>query len=288
MGLGIESRHQRCRSYWSKHLEFCKKFQSEALTDIATKSASCTVLGAGRLLDLNVDLISKKSVLISLYDADPSCKSTWKATFKNFYGQTNFRIQDLTGILDEWTLELKDFLISNHPQDSALVNFLANLKLKSAPQLEASDIVISLNILSQIPVYWRDRVHSLVKNYWSIITNPDGCYASKRLQEALEATFRLLQEQHLELLSNSQSKKIILITDEEWFYYTQDQSEWQSEQALWFGPDLKNYLAKQLPNYKTTKNESWLWHLAPQFVEQADYGVIHRVQAFALDRLLDK
>lgn len=102
------------------------------------------------------------------------------------------------------------------------------------------------------------------------------------LNQALETSCRKLQQSHLDYLSNSNAQQIVLISDTCFHFYKKNVSEWQAEPALYL--DYPN----ELPGYVCNQKHSWLWHIAPQDIEQKNYGAIHEVHAWALKRKREK
>jgi hypothetical protein len=115
-------------------------------------------------------------------------------------------------------------------------------------------------------------------------------------------------EQHLSALEQSGTKHVMLITDLEYLEYkgksfevhhwAPPPVEWSSE-AGWDvepgvtcerSPALEGVelnaatLGLWLPSYRLVWQEYWLWHIAPLGTEEAPYGTVHRVGAFALER----
>jgi hypothetical protein len=69
----------------------------------------------------------------------------------------------------------------------------------------------------------------------------------------------------------------VTITDTEYYFYTVDSALWRVEPALHGGAE------GVLQSFATgAPRAAWLWHLAPQFVEDDAEGEIHRVEAFSL------
>ncbi len=274
MGFGIEARYRRCKPYWRRHLENCLEFQRRFLTD--TKQESLAVLGAGRLYDIDVSALCHHYRDIFLYDADPSCFRSWRKVARRF-PSVHGRILDLTGCLDIWTAQLETFFRTQaSPDQNRLASFLRGLKTAQLPHLSAS-ACLSLNLLSQICIYWRDRVHHLVKKRWGLDTGESGEYQGD-LQAALVETLSSLQNQHLTLLSASQATRIVMIFDSAFFYYRCNAADWQKEQAIFIAEPV-------LPaGYRIIGEQTWLWDIAPQGVEQVDYGTAHEVRAVALER----
>ena len=271
MGLGIEARAKRCHKYWSKHQELSKNF----IRSSVETGGSISILGAGRLYDFPIELLNLFSV-VNLIDADPSCLPSWKKLVKS--NHIKYEIIDLTGVLRLWTTNLASFLINQRKTniknlELKIGEFLTELNLDHIETYDiSSDNVVSLNLLSQIPIYWRDRFSRLVLNYTGIDSDNNGNF-SPAIQEPLFNTFKILQEQHLRLLEQITKKNLILIYDANFCYYQKTHSEWLLEPAIY--TELKINTKK----FNLNKNNSWLWHISPQDIEHQDYGVINEVLA---------
>ena len=259
-GYGIEARYRRCRKFWSKHLELSKAFQRRALDDSDKRLA---ILGVGRLLD--VEYPAQSIERIELFDADPGCRRAWETLAKRLRGKVEVgqHFSDLTGCIDVWSARLA--ALQRPLERSELKRLLISL---ASEQLEAFplpkvDVVVSLNLISQIPIYWRER----------ILAAAPHLAEDREIEQALDSSLAQLQRHHLRTLEKSGAKKIVVIGDEEFLYYKKDLSPWQTERALFFSESIA------LKGYDLTAEESWLWHIAPQGIEFPDYGAIHRVVA---------
>jgi hypothetical protein len=281
MGLGIEARHKRCQKYWAAHLDLCKQFQRQALEDLPAGGA-VAILGAGRLLDVDIDLVTKKFSAVDLYDADPKVLRSKSQLLKsNSKISVRCFVEDVTGCLADWTAQLKQILIEHPGNLKVLTNFFIDLNASTKYRLHSQyQAILSVNLLSQICLYWRDRVHQLLSQTWGFETDDQGNYEGP-VQEALEESMAKLQAQHLDLLSSAQSDRILLITDRYFHYYTSDQAPWMTEPALWI-PNAETRI--ELQDYEVIESSSWLWHIAPQGIEQEDYGSIHEVIASAFKK----
>ena len=121
------------------------------------------MLGAGRLIDVNLEAL-RNSKSISLFDADPSCVSTWRRKLFGFKAKKEFLVEELTQTLDAWSKDLENLLSSNNPQDLKLISFLNSLKAPDVDLIGSPyDCIISVNLLSQIIVYWRDLAGGLIE-----------------------------------------------------------------------------------------------------------------------------
>lgn len=215
MGFGIEARRKRFASAWEYHLQACKSFQQKHLGQ-NNGDKSIAVLGAGRLYDLNIDVTSRFSE-IHLFDKDPTVLPYWEAFREQSNGSVEFHISDICEV--------------------ETLNY---------------DVIISLNILSQLSLYNQDEVRGVS-----------------------------FEEKHLHLLNTSGAEIILLFTDEYFFHVSSKESNWEVEEAL----EVK--LPIQLSNYNVEASESWLWHLVPCGGEVKGRGELHQVRALYFSRKMD-
>lgn len=256
MGQGIAGRSLRCQQWWAPHLALTKEFiQSnfQAVDKVA-------ILGAGRLLDIDLSFVLKRCSEVHLFDLDPSAVHVWRKNLsKADRERTFFRCEDVTSCMRDWGRELRR---ASHRQGVA--ETLKNLKAPTPYwATESFDGVISLNILGQIPLYWRDRV---------VTTYPEDL---PDLLNGLCQSMAELQEQHILSVQDSPSSWGMIIADSEYYYYREGSGVWEWEDAL-FQKATQPFRAFV---EKATSYSTWWWHLAPQFIEHAEYGEIHKVEA---------
>lgn len=272
-GFGIAERFKRCKRYWEPHLKLSRAFISKGLYDL--NASSIAVLGAGRLLDVPLDAISTHAKGITLVDADPGVLPFWRRAGRKVNTLLTFEICDVSGRIDVWT----DSLSSLNPSCTAesAAAFLTSLSEARGPApapLGTFEVVISVNLLSQIPLFWEDRVRAAFPH---LAQGPEA-QMPDQLEKALARTKNLLIEEHLAALGAMSTNRIILITDSLFHYYTKDKAHWRTEEALGFPRQL------EVAGFAMTAQDSWLWHLAPQGVEREEYGEIHKVSALLLER----
>jgi hypothetical protein len=257
MGSAIQQRFQRCAAWWRPHLGATIQFISYNIPD----ANSVAVLGAGRLLDIDLLGLLSRCRSVHLFDADSSAVSRWKAVSGREYGRRVFgHVLDLTGSMQSWT---KGLAAAN--RGGTLAEYLECCETSvPAWAYEPFDGYISLNILGQIPLYWRDRVLAVKRDL------------SDDQAIALDKTMGRLQCAHLEGLAARSDAWSLLITDTEYYFYRSDTSEWRIESALC--GDAKGVYRAFRGN---GRHDRWLWHVAPQFVEGDDEGEIHLVEACA-------
>lgn len=254
MGRAIEQRYERCAQWWRGHLELTTGF----INAHTPQASSVAVLGAGRLLDIDIERLLSRCRTVHLFDADSASASRWRSVCGREYGKRVIgHVVDLTESMQEWTKGLAAAI-----RTDTLRPYL-NGCVAPVPAWahEQFDGYISLNILGQIPLYWRDRVLGAV-----------GAL-SREQWLALEGAMGRLQVAHMRGLVLKPGVWSILVTDTEYYFYQGDRSEWRVEQAL-FGSAREVYDT----HCARSVNAAWLWHIAPQFVEADDEGEIHRVE----------
>lgn len=260
MGKGIESRYARCADYWLPHLECTKDFVANNVKN----GGRIAVLGAGRLLDINLSLLIPRFDEVHLYDADPTVIPSWKEASGSFYGSKVFgHIEDVTGTLARWSRG-----VARAVRSGRLKEYLSELEVGSgAWEHERYDGVISLNIIGQLPLYWRDRVLSHKPH----VTDEEGA--------ALKESMGRLQIAHINALQRGSAGWGIAISDTEYYTYRVDESGWSVDPAL--HGKSRDAFDRTIDRVAGACGEAWLWHLAPQFVESDSEGAIHRVEARA-------
>lgn len=281
MSLGISARARRCAPYWKRHLNTSKGFVNSNLHSADTdRPDAAAVLGSGHLLDVDLTTLLERYEYIDLYDANPVCQTAHVHHLSSTedLARVGFIECDLTGCIDSWTEGLSSFL-THHRPDNTHVDLCQHIQHLKAPQRRLERdyaIVISLNLLSQIPIYWRDRVQHLLKRYWRLDSDDNGFY-HRPLQTAIESSMAALQKAHLELIFQSAAERVLLIFDDAFWYYLADDFRWQRSEAVYI--DVRG-----MNGYELIDERSWWWDIAPPGVEQADYGCVHSVCAQAFQR----
>lgn len=262
MGRGIEHRRNQFKSFWDEHFERSKNFQEDVLKGVSYRSVS--VYGAGNLFDLSENIISSGAE-IYCYDADSLAAKKTKKKFAHLH----YEVADVTGVLDGWKRALKGY-ISQKTFLEMIEQLLLNLPSTSSFSSPRTDIAISLNLLGQIPLYWRDFVLATLARV-NIVKDPDAPLPSS-LEAALAASCRSLQENHLTTLSASGAKKVILISDENFRYYTSSE-EVLCESALYTPSPLT------IKGYSADVTARWSWEVVPLAASSEQYGERHDVIA---------
>jgi hypothetical protein len=216
------------------------------------------------LLDIDLKKLIPQFSEIHLFDADRSVIASWRKTSGVAFRDTVVpRIGDVTGSLQAWTSGLPLAV-----RRGALCEYLTSLTPnQGAWEVERFDGVISLNLVGQIPLYWRDRVIGAAGEL------------SADEENALINSMARLQSAHVKALREHPSGWSIAITDTEYYTYHVDKSEWEVEAAL--HDDAFRELNSPCSRMERRGTDCWLWHLMPQFVESEGEGHIHRVEATA-------
>lgn len=225
--IAMEGRYHRCRTAWQFHLEQTKSLIKNAIRHTAG-SDKAIVLGAGMLSDIPLHALSTHFNTVELVDI---CflKSTKKKAQQ--YNNVQLRAADITGL-------------------AANLHASAEIPAPSIPDdtnLTDADLVISANILSQLPVI---PVLYLQKK------NPG-------LKQGELTTFeRDIIESHIEML-NRCTGTTCLITEVERTFLNDDRVI-ETEDLL-SGVELG------------IEGHTWLWDLAPKGEASPDYAIRNRV-----------
>lgn len=294
MGLGLENRARLLAPFWANHIERSRAAQARWAE--GKRGEWLTVLGAGRLLDFNRSALLPGFANLRLVDADPLCERFWRDLKKPLDA---VRV-DMTGCLEAWFAGLSGLRLA-WPDT---LEFVRSLRAGPAYGTK-SDAILSLNVLSQLPVVWQEGVEAILqRRFGRVFVEPhEGQWL-----DALRPAGQTLVERHLAALEDSWAAHLLLIADLEYFEYrgrmfdrrqfAPPPAEW-SPAAGWMvnsgidyelAPALEGVemdeatLLRWLPSYRLAWQEHWLWHIAPLGTEKALHGTVHRVGAFCLER----
>ncbi len=271
MGLGIQARFKRHNREWQAHLEHTKQFVAENIADLGP-GETVAVLGAGRLYDFPLKSVCAQRLAVDLYDYDPSLKREWRRIQAGAHCLRHFYFDDLTGVLELWSQELRSYSGERTPGNVGA--FLRSLPQRHPPHYDLPQgygCVVSLNILSQLGLYWRDRAGGTLARM-GITSEDDGSYADT-IEDAFRECNAALERAHLESIERSRPAAAVVICDRSYLFYTNDNSGWSEQPALTMSPALERYQA--------VKESGWFWHIAPMSRERIGFGEIHEVTAFA-------
>ncbi len=297
MGLGIETRSEKLCAYWSPHQERTKAVQRRW----EASGGLLTVLGAGRLLDFDASVMLERFDRFRLVDADPLCRSAWDSRITKPFESV---FTDVSGCIDDWVAGLP-FRIPRGASWGETLDIIRGYDDPPPAYDSLSDAVLSLNLLSQLPVGWQDGVESF------LIARFGKTQVKRHEEEWLDAVRpgnRALAEQHLAAFERTSAKSILFITDVEYAQYSgraYSRRHWSPEPVRWSDAtgwsadegvacevtpaledlDLDAALARFAPSYRIAWRDHWMWHISPMALECPDCGTVHRVQATALERV---
>ncbi|MCB0323870.1 MAG: hypothetical protein KDD69_09865 [Bdellovibrionales bacterium] len=314
MGGGIRRRSRLMRLYWAEHLEHSKDVQVRWHQAIDA-ARSLLILGAGRLLDVVLP-DGPGQWRVTLVDADRSCLAQWSTLSTPQLAVTPLCL-DLTGVLLRWQQQLTKTLPESWEDALQQIRRIPQAGGRALPPstfLAAGthDAVLSVNLLSQIPLTWQDTAERYLHRYFP-----------RPFIEAHEAEWlsaaavggRMLVEQHLRDLQASKTANLLLITDLEYAHYrvpfhyrptgyrtaplqwdatvdTAGSGGWREadgtseltceviESLCGVGADVRT-LSSYFPDYQLRETKEWLWHIQPQGIERRDQGTLHRVAAMS-------
>lgn len=297
MGLGIETRSEKLREYWSPHQERTKVAQRRW----DASGGLLTVLGAGRLLDFDASAMLGRFDRFRFVDADPLCRAAWDSRITKPFEAV---FTDVSGCIDEWVARIPSRVPPGASWDET--SEIIRGFCEAPPAYDApSDAVLSLNLLSQLPVGWQDGVESFLLGRFG------KAHVERYEEEWLDAVRpgnRALAEQHLAAFERTSAKSILFITDIEYAQYSgrvYSRRHWSPEPVRWSEAegwsadegvtfevtpaledlDLDAALARFAPSYRIAWRDHWMWHISPMALECRDCGTVHRVQATALERV---
>ncbi|VAV89830.1 hypothetical protein MNBD_ALPHA02-1839 [hydrothermal vent metagenome] len=220
--IAIEARYTRCRTAWAAHLKKCHHHIMAAAERLAPNS-TVMIIGSGALHDVPMAALSAYSLILVDIVHLPKVRRYYRNDPK-----IHFMEQDITG------------LVQPMHQNGAVSGEL--------PSLPKADLVISLNILSQLPL-------NLIK------------YARKQSTPLPNDFARSVMAGHLILLKTI-APHVLIIGDME-RHYKKDTMLVETEFAL---PDIG------LP----APSETWPWHIAPKGELDKDISLTHQVGCWLL------
>lgn len=298
MGLGIERRARLLAPFWAEHLARTRAAQARWVENAT--GDWLTVLGAGRLLDFNGPAVLPHFNQLRLVDADPSCGASWQRLEK----LAESICLDISACLNKWIAEAAQFRGAWPETMSAISAYGTRAE---AAYSVPSDALLSLNVLSQLPIVWQDGVEAILLRRFG------KHFVAAREEEWLDALRpggRMLVEQHLRAIESASPRFVLLVTDVEYLEYRREHlgvkyqrrhfapppvdwstAGWSAESGVTceVSPAIesveltKSSFSHFLPSYRLLWEECWLWHISPLGTEEGDSGKVHRVAAFALE-----
>ncbi|PCI32072.1 MAG: hypothetical protein COB54_08485 [Alphaproteobacteria bacterium] len=223
--IAIDARYNRCRADWADHLDNCRQ-QILITSARLTPGSTVMIIGSGALHDVPVAGVLDQGHSLILVDIVhlPKVRRRYRTN-----PRIRFIEQDVTGLVRP----LFDRCLSAPDSQS---------------DLPKADLVISLNILSQLPI--------------SLIS-----YAKKHKITLRDNFSQTLMASHLKLLA-SLAPTALIISDLERRYLKGEQVV-DTEDAL-AGCDLGTPVA------------SWDWHIAPRGELDRVLSLIHHVACWQI------
>lgn len=224
--IATEARYKRCRTAWHPHLEKTKSVIRDAI-DVTAGRAKAVVLGAGILSDIPIHALTKSFDQVVLIDV-----CFLKQTRKGLREFTNIELlnHDITGIAEA--------VYAGAVPDPRLPNELS---------LSDADLVISANILSQLPLIPTDYLQKVI---------------STPTEEILLEFSHGIVANHLALLETCPGTVCLISEVERQFF---DGDHIIKTEDLLHGYELQMH------------GTEWLWDLAPKGEVSKDYAIRNRV-----------
>ncbi|MFP5223212.1 MAG: hypothetical protein ACLGSA_13055 [Acidobacteriota bacterium] len=225
--VAIRARHRRCRAAWKGHLENSRASILEAAQACAGRKHAL-ILGSGALLDVPVEQLARMFDRVTLADVVHPLSARWRVRRLD---TVRLETLDVTGTLE--SLALADDIPADGPR-----------ALRDLIRREAPDLLVSANILSQLPLLPLRRLEA----------------AGRHARRDLDAFASRLMEDHLRLLEESPGTAC-LITD-----------------ISWHGTSGIEYPLRGMELPPPVR--SWTWNVAPRPELSRDRDVFHEVGYF--------
>lgn len=259
---GIKHRSNIYKNAWKSHLENSKQAIRDTFLEDLKHGKTLSVLGCGELLDFPSDIFSEFKSQIYLIDKSKEALSRFSK---------NTIIYDLTGSLDNWSSYLHELKTNDITSFlSEVTNLPQKIPLLKDPSFK-DELVLSLNLMSQLPVYWQDSVFSIVDQKFSKQVAIDN---ETEILKALLPSFQKLIKSHLHsLIPSSRHKKSLLITDTHYLYYSIKNGELNEVMDALHGISIEMELQNKCKYILLPK---WQWNIVPH--------TIHKVMALKLGK----
>jgi hypothetical protein len=230
--VGIGARYRRCKSAWEPHLDRCRDLIRHAIT-VCPVRRRAVVLGSGRLYDVPLEELAAAFTQVVLVDLVHPLPARWRSRRLSHVQRVT---ADVTGVLDALQT----------------VAYSGGTLPKSAPSLfqhdHDVDLVISLNLLSQLPI-----IPCRYLRRWNRFT-----------EDALESFGLQLMQAHVEYLQSFRCTKCLLAD------------------VAFLSVDALGHVIEEtdaLPGITLPwPGEEWVWQLAPGGENRGKGGNYHRVR----------
>jgi hypothetical protein len=294
-GRGIERRFRMYSLPWSAHLKHTLEAQAEWSRSFSARGiCSLLVLGAGRLYDLHLAAFPK--LRLTLVDGDRGALSVWRRL------HAQYSLTEITGVLPEWVRRLQAQQCTQAEWRRALdcIEEIPLVPHSPRPLTEFGCIpeetaLLSLNLLSQIPLGWQTAVERTLIHWFG------RRFVREREEEwvaAMSTGAKRLLELHLEQLQFFNAQTTLLIFDVEYLHYQgvlgktpllkplteSEPGKYDPTDERWYFEGVKKPVRAQsspalfdvcpeeaFPHLTLTERREWVWDIAP--------STAHRVQA---------
>ena len=229
--ISLLSRERRCKKNWLPHRTECKDFILAHIKK-AKHFESILILGSGPLHEIPINELAQKFSRVVLVDI-VHLKSTKKS------------IQHLKNV---------EFIEHDITETEGVILQHKKLSKKTPERFLNEDwgMVLSVNIMSQLPLHLETYIKTKLKNHFK--------------EEEIKHFLNSVTENHF-LYLQSFNSPTVLITDTKTYYYD------QSEKLL---EGHSNYAHLTLP----TPLHEWIWNVAPIPEFQKDIAIKMLVSGF--------
>ncbi len=225
--IATEARLKRCRTMWQPHLDRTRAVIADAVAATAGKRKA-VVIGGGMLADIPLGLLANEFASVMLVDICFS-KQTRRIVWR--HPHVELRTCDVTGVAD-----------------ALAQGALPVPGMPGGLSLEDADLVVSANVLSQLPLLPLQAM----------------CTSHPHLDaDTVHAFAQGIIRHHLALLENS-SGTVCLVTEVE-------------RQLVDDGRliETEDPLRDVMPD---RPGDEWVWDIAPRYEVSPDYAIRNRVR----------
>jgi hypothetical protein len=295
-GTRIRRNSQVFGETWNTHLRKSQDTLASFLNNGSLKSLS--ICGAGSLLDVPHETLQKLDCPVYLQDADPGCINEWQKLTRSSTHPEHIHhcLLDITGLVLTWAKMLEVEKCHDLQELLDRLRLLGESECPECPFIRAQTTV-SLNLLSQLPVYWQDYIYQSIRKKFGLSTLQNN---EEEILSALYPSCTVLIRNHLRhLLPKKKNEKTLLITDLRYLYLpenikpvirktedgvfeidydeskniSKEQSVVEEQDAL-FSVSLEKW-HKDLPQNITARViDSWLWEIAHSRMKSTCHQVI--------------
>ncbi|MEH6632199.1 MAG: hypothetical protein V7776_15370 [Halopseudomonas aestusnigri] len=240
--IAIDSRRRRCRSAWTDHLQNSQKAIIKAVEKAENRNR-IVILGAGAGYDVPLEFLLTKFKEIHLVDVvflRPILK------LAKTHSQITLVEIDTTGVINQLPGGKKGPIIIS--------------QLSPAPPREVltgADLVISCNLMSQLPINIKNKLVTL------------GAVEDSK---EVELFCRSILTSHLSWLEDCDAPVLLLADLEQHFVPKNQMNEKPIKENALLGVVFDNV------------DQSWLWNIAPCPEVDKDYSLKHLVGSFYLQK----